>query len=91
MSKVTRRTVLRRSLGLGAASALACPYIANAAATTAELWWVQGFAQEEDVAFKKLLADYEKASGNKIEDSIIPFAALRQKMVSAIASGVVPI
>src|SRR5215472_6035106 len=90
MSKVTRRTVLRRSLGLGAASALACPYIANAAATTAELWWVQGFAQEEDVAFKKLLADYEKASGNKIEDSIIPFAPMRQKAISAIMSGVVP-
>jgi maltose-binding protein MalE len=51
---------------------------------------VQGFAQEEDVAFKKLLADYQKASGNKIEDSIIPFAPMRQKAVSAITSGVVP-
>src|SRR5215831_5463654 len=90
MSKVTRRTVLRRSLGLGAASALACPYIANAAATTAELWWVQGFAQEEDIAFKKLLADYQKASGNKIEESIIPFAPMRQKAIAAITSGVVP-
>src|SRR6516165_10409142 len=30
------------------------------------------------------------ASGNKIEDTIIPFAALRQKAVSAITSGVVP-
>jgi len=63
---------------------------ANAATTTAELWWVQGFAQEEDVAFKKVLADYEKASGNKIEDSIIPFAPMRQKAVSAITAGVVP-
>src|SRR5215469_11662069 len=90
MSKVTRRTVLRRSLGLGAASALACPYIANAATTTAELWWVQGFAKEEDVAFKKMVAEYEKASGNKIDDSIIPFAPLGQKEVTAIASGIVP-
>jgi len=86
----TRRTVLRRSLGLAAAGALARPHVANAAATTAEVWWTQGFAQEEDVAFKKLVADYEKASGNKIEDSIIPFAPLRQKEVSAITSGVVP-
>src|SRR6516225_6610228 len=90
MVLLKRRSVLRGSLGLAAAGALARPYVANAAATTAEVWWTQGFAQEEDVAFKKLVADYEKASGNKIEDSIIPFAALRQKMVSAITSGVVP-
>jgi multiple sugar transport system substrate-binding protein len=90
MVGLTRRSVLRGSVGLAAAGAVTRPYIANAAATTAEVWWVQGFAQEEDVAFKKLLSDYEKASGNKIEDSIIPFAPLRQKAVSAITSGVVP-
>src|SRR6516225_9346038 len=90
MVLLKRRSVLRGSLGLAAAGALARPYVANAAATTAEVWWTQGFAQEEDVAFKKLIADYEKASGNKIDDSIIPFAPLRQKMVSAITSGVVP-
>jgi hypothetical protein len=27
---------------------------------TAEIWWVQGFVPEEDVAFKKVVADYEK-------------------------------
>ena len=90
MAILTRRSVLRGSLGLAAAGALARPHVANAAATTAELWWQQGFAQEEDIAFKKLLADYEKASGNKIEDSIVPFAPLRQKEISAITSGVVP-
>jgi len=90
MAILTRRSVLRSSLALGAAGALARPHVANAAATTAELWWQQGFAQEEDIAFKKLIADYEKASGNKIEDSIVPFAPLRQKAISAITSGVVP-
>jgi len=90
MANVTRRSLLRGSLGLAATGSLAWPHIANAAATTAELWWQQGFAQEEDIAFKKLVADYEKASGNKIEDSIIPFAPLRQKAISAITSGVVP-
>src|SRR6516162_3126230 len=90
MTSLTRRSVLRGSVGLAAAGSLVWPHIANAAATTAEVWWTQGFAQEEDIAFKKLVADYEKASGNKIEDSIIPFALLRQKMVSAITSGVVP-
>ena len=38
----------------------------------------------------KLVADYEKATGNKIDLSIITFAPLRQKEVSAIQSGVVP-
>jgi multiple sugar transport system substrate-binding protein len=90
MAILTRRSVLRSSLGLAAAGALARPHITNAAATTAELWWVQGFAQEEDVAFKKLIADYEKASGNSIDYSIIPFAPMRQKAISAITSGVVP-
>ena len=90
MAILTRRSVFRGSLGLAAAAALARPHVANAAATTAELWWQQGFAEEEDIAFKKLLADYEKASANKIEDSIVPFAPLRQKAISAITSGVVP-
>jgi multiple sugar transport system substrate-binding protein len=83
-----RRSVLRGSMGL--AAALARPHVASAAAMTAELWWVQGFAQEEDIAFKKLIADYEKASGNSIDYSIIPFAPMRQKAISAITSGVVP-
>src|SRR6201998_2505621 len=90
MGNLSRRSVLRSSLGLAAAGTLSRPHIANAAATTAEVWWVQGFAQEEDVAFKKLVADYEKASGNKIDDSIIPFAPMRQKEVSAMTAGVVP-
>jgi multiple sugar transport system substrate-binding protein len=66
------------------------PYIANAAATTASVWWTQGFAQEEDVAFKKIVADYEKASGNTIDYSIVPYAPLRQKIISAMTSGEVP-
>ena len=37
-----------------------------------------------------MVADYEKISGNKIELSIVPFAPLRQKIISAITSGVVP-
>ena len=75
---------------MAAAGTLARPYIANAAATTAEVWWVQGFVPEEDVAFKKVVADYEKASGNTIDLSIIPFAPVRQKIVAAMTSGVVP-
>jgi multiple sugar transport system substrate-binding protein len=90
MDKLSRRSVLRASLALAAAGALARPHIANAAAKTATVWWVQGFAPQEDDAFRKLVADYEKASGNKIDYTIVPFAPLRQKFISAITSGVVP-
>src|SRR6476659_8215637 len=90
MEIVTRRSVLRGSAALAMTGALARPHIANAAATTATVWWTQGFIQSEDSAFQKLAASYEKASGNKLDYSIIPFAPLRQKEVSAITSGVVP-
>ena len=90
MANLTRRSVLRSSLALAAAGRLARPYIANAAATTAEVWWAQGFVPEEDVGFKKVVADYGKATGNTIELSIVPFAPLRQKIVAAMTSGIVP-
>ena len=90
MPSLTRRSLLRRSLGVAAASALARPYLANAAATTATVWWIQGFAHEEDIAFKKIVADYEKASGNTIDYTIVPYAPLRQKIISAVTSGIVP-
>ncbi len=90
MDGLTRRAVLRRSVGLAAAGAVARPYIAEAAATTATAWWVQGFIPEEDAAFRAMVADYQKASGNQIEYSIVPFAAMRQKEIAAVTSGVVP-
>jgi len=90
MTNLTRRSLLRNSVGLAAAGALAHPYIANAAATTATVWWVQGFAQEEDISFKTIVADYEKVSGNTIDYSIIPYAPERQKIISAVTSGEVP-
>ena len=90
MATLSRRSVLRNSVAVAAAGALARPYVANAAATTAEVWWTQGFVPEEDVAIKKIVADYQKASGNTIELSIMPFAPLRQKIVAAVTSGVVP-
>jgi len=90
MAYLTRRSILRGSLALAAAHPLACPRIARAAPTTASVWFAQGFVQDEDVALRKAVTDYEKASGNKIELSIIPFAPERQKIISAITSGVVP-
>jgi multiple sugar transport system substrate-binding protein len=86
----TRRSLLRGSLGLVASAALPQPHIANAAAKTAAVWWTKGFVPEEDRAFRAAAADYEKASGNKIDPLLIPFAELRQKEISAVATGIVP-
>ncbi|MGE0257565.1 MAG: ABC transporter substrate-binding protein [Alphaproteobacteria bacterium] len=90
MTGPTRRSILRGSMGLVAAGAFAAPYVANAQAKTATVWWVQGFAHEEDIAFQKLVADYQKASGNTINTSIVPYAPMRQKIVAAMTSGEVP-
>jgi len=87
---LSRRSILRGSLAAAAARPFVGPHIAKAAATTASVWFAQGFVQDEDVALRKAVADYEKQSGNKIELSIVPFAPQRQKIISAITSGVVP-
>jgi multiple sugar transport system substrate-binding protein len=88
--RLTRRSVLRSGAVLASVGVLGRPYIAHADAKTATVWWTQGFAQEEDVATEKAIADYEKVSGNKIDLSIIPYAPERQKIISAITSGEVP-
>ena len=90
MSKLSRRSVLRGSIGLAAAGTVGRPFIANAAATTVSVWWPQGFVREEDVSFRSLVAEYEKASGNKIDYILIPFAPLMQKIVAALTIGDVP-
>ena len=90
MTVITRRSVLRNSLAVAAAGTLARPFIANAAASTASIWWTQGFVPEEDAAFRKLVDEYQKQSGNTIDYSLIPFAPLMQKIVSALTSGDVP-
>src|ERR1700745_3170428 len=90
MPILTRRSLLCRSLGFLVATTVARPYLANAAATTATVWWTQGAAEEEDISFKKIVAEYEKASGNTIDYSIMPYAPLRQKIVSAVTSGLAP-
>jgi multiple sugar transport system substrate-binding protein len=90
MRRLSRRSLLRGSVGLAAAGTLGRPFIANAAAKTASVWWGQGFVHEEDIAFLAMVAEYEKASGNTIDYSIIPFGPLIQKIISALTSGDVP-
>ena len=90
MRQLSRRSALRGTLGLAASGIIARPFIANAAAKTATAWWTQGFVKEEDQTFKAIVAEYEKASGNKIDYTIVPFGPLAQKVVSALTTGDVP-
>ena len=82
MAIMHRRSVIRASLGAFAVGAISRPNLSNAAAKTATVWQVQGFVPEEDAAFRKTVADYEAASGNKIDLSVMPFQALNQKAIS---------
>jgi multiple sugar transport system substrate-binding protein len=90
MTKLSRRSVVRGSVALAAAGTIGRPYVANAAAKTAHVWWIQGFVREEDASLQRTVAEYEKASGNTIELTIVPFGPLMQKIVSALTSGDVP-
>src|SRR5215813_2758419 len=90
MALYKRRSLLQGSLGVAAAGTLARPYIANAQAKMVSAWFAQVFVEDEDIALRKAVAGYEKASGNKVELSIIPFAPMQQKIDTAITSGVVP-
>ncbi len=90
MVNMSRRSVLAGSVGLAAAGALARPYIANAQAKTAVCWLNQGFIPQEDAAIKQVAEDYMKASGNKLDYSVMPFMAMNQKTISALTSGDVP-
>ena len=90
MGSMRRRNFIANSVAAAAAGGLARPYIANAQAKTAVIWVNQGFIPQEDAAFKKVADDYMKASGNKLDYSIMPFTALNQKTISALTSGDVP-
>ena len=90
MGRMSRRLVLSGSVAVAAASTLARPYIANAQAKTAVCWLNQGFIPQEDAAMRQVAEDYIKASGNKLDYSIMPFMAMNQKTISALTSGDVP-
>lgn len=89
MVTTSRRAVIAGLSGL-AATGLAKPHIANAAAKTATVWMNQGFVPQEDAAFRATAEAYMKASGNRLDYSIMPFMAQNQKTISALTSGDVP-
>ena len=76
MLNMSRRSAICGSLSVVAATPLARPYIANAQAKTAIYWAGQGFIPQEDAAMRTVCEDYMKASGNKLDYSLMPFMAL---------------
>lgn len=88
MDGIDRRSVLKASAGFLAASALARPAVAKGQTLT--VWWNQGFYPAEDQAFRTLISNWEKASGNTVNLTLLPGQALNEKIISALTSGEVP-
>ncbi len=87
---LSRRELLGASAAIAAGGALARPYVAKAAGTTISIWWNQGFYAAEDAAFRDLISQWEKATGNTVQLTLLPGQALNEKIISAITSGQVP-
>jgi multiple sugar transport system substrate-binding protein len=88
MRGIVRRDLLKASVGIAAASALARPAIARG--QTVAMWWNQGFYPAEDAAFRALIAAWEKTSGNTVNLTLLPGQALNEKIIAALTSGEVP-
>ncbi|SNB67752.1 carbohydrate ABC transporter substrate-binding protein, CUT1 family [Arboricoccus pini] len=72
--------------GLLAGSALA----STAGAETLTVWWNKGFYPAEDEAFDQVVAEWEKATGNKVNLSYYSTGDIPAKIISAITTGQVP-
>lgn len=84
--KQARRALLAAvALGLGA---LVAPARANA--DTITVWWNQGFYPAEDAALRTTIANYEKASGNKVDLTFYNGSDLPSKIIAALTTGNVP-
>lgn len=73
-----------------AAAIAVWPLAARAAGQTITVWWNQGFYQAEDEAFRQTVADWEKATGNKMELTFHNGSVLPAKIISAMTVGDVP-
>ena len=85
MAQVSRRGVIG---GLGTAAALK-PRSAKAAGTI-QVWWTQGFYEQEDKALKELIAAFQKESGAKVDLQIINGPDMITKLIAALQVGDVP-
>ena len=83
------RALRGSSTAVMALAALSLP-LASASAETLTVWWNKGFFQAEDQALLKVVADWEKATGNKVNLSFYSTSDIAAKFVSAFATNNVP-
>ena len=83
----------RQFVAAGAAAglgALAAPRIARAAGSTVTAWWNQGFYPAEDEALRKTIADWEKATGSKLDLTFYNGSDMPSKVIAALTTGDAP-
>jgi multiple sugar transport system substrate-binding protein len=85
MAKLSRRGLIG---SIGAAT-VARQRSARAAGTVV-MWWNQGFYEAENKAVLDIVAQWEKASGNKVQLTFLPVTDVTAKIVSGMTMGDVP-
>lgn len=88
MQKISRRLAIS---GLGTAAAITNlrPRRAKAAGTL-EVWWTQGFYEQENKAIIDMMADWEKRTGTKINLTIMNQTDVITKLIAGMQVGDVP-
>ncbi|MDE2516957.1 MAG: carbohydrate ABC transporter substrate-binding protein [Rhodospirillales bacterium] len=81
---------LTAALAMSAIGAFGAPQPAAAAGQTITVWWNQGFYPAEDQAFRQVVADWEKKTGNKVDLTFYNGSDLPSKIISAMTAGGVP-
>ena len=88
MAKLSRRHAI---VGLGAAAAAAATRSRSAkAAEPVTVWWTQGFYEAENKAVVDNLAAWEKATGTKVNLTIMNGPDLITKLIAGMQVGDVP-
>jgi len=88
MTKFSRRQALA---GMGALTAASTVRVRSAkAADPVNVWWTQGFYEQENKAVIDTMAAWEKSSGVKVNLTIMNGADLISKLIAAMQVGDVP-
>ena len=88
MQKISRRLAIG-GLGTAAATTGLRPRRAKAAGTM-EVWWTQGFYEQENKAIIDMMADWEKRTGTKINLTIMNQTDVITKLIAGMQVGDVP-
>lgn len=88
MNALTRRAFGATAASAALAGAFARP--ARAAGKAITVWWNQGYYPQEDAAFRQVVSDWEKKTGNTVNLTLTNTSDIVTKIVAAITTGDVP-